>query len=180
MKNTKRCFVCITFPREVSSIIIRIQKELEGSFIGKFTEEKNLHLTLKFLGEIDNETIEKVRERLRGISFDEFNAELGELGVFSKKFIRIVWIKILGEKLISLQREIDEKLSDIFEKEYRFMGHLTIARVKKIDNKRLFLDKIKKIKPANKKFKIKKFYLNESITTPEGPIYKVMEEFKLG
>ena len=48
-----RCFICIDFPDEVIKEVARVQEELEKvKFNGKLTELENLHLTLKFLGEM--------------------------------------------------------------------------------------------------------------------------------
>ena len=92
-----------------------------------------MHLTLKFLGEIDKEKVEEVKKKLRELKMQSFEAELGEVGIFSKRFIKIIWIKL--ENTEKLQKEIDEKLKEIFELEERFMSHITIARVKNVRNK---------------------------------------------
>ena len=91
-ENKIRCFIAIDLPREVINSIKDIQKLLkkQSLFNGNFTEPENLHLTLKFLGEIEEEKVEGVKKRLKEIKFDEFESGLGEVGVFSKKFIKII------------------------------------------------------------------------------------------
>jgi len=176
-----RCFVALDLPREAINHIKEIQKliEKQNIFIGKFTEHENLHLTLKFLGEIDERKIEEVKERLKEISFDEFEAELFEFGVFSKKFIKIIWIKLGGKGIFSLQKEIDKKLEDLFKSEERFMSHITIARVKNVPDRKRFLDYIKNIKVKKIKFKVEKFFLKKSELKPEGPVYEDIGEYRL-
>ena len=79
----------------------------------------------------------------------------------------------------ALQKEIDEKLSPIFEPERRFMSHLTIARVKSIKDKNIFLEKIKKIKFDKIKLKVKNFKLKRSKLTRNGSVYEDLEIYDL-
>ena len=154
-----RCFIAIDFPRNVMNSIAGVQKELQNKkvFHGKITELENLHLTLKFLGEIPEERVEEVKKILKTIKFSKFNSSLGELGIFNPRFIRLVWIHILGGKILELQKQIDEKLKDLFPVEERFMSHLTIARVKNIKDKKLFLEELKKIRVPKMEFPIERF-----------------------
>jgi 2'-5' RNA ligase len=101
---------------------------------------------------------------------------LDKLGVFSKKFVKIVWVKVSN---VSLQKLIDNSLADIFEKEWRFMGHITIARVKNLKNKSFFLELINKTNVNKIVFMVKEFYLKESILRKEGPIYKFISTYKV-
>jgi 2'-5' RNA ligase len=176
-----RTFISINLSEEAISEIKRIQKELEEKnlFVGKFTEEENLHLTLKFLGEIDEKKIEEIRRRLGKVKVKEFKAKLGEIGVFSEEFIRIIWIKLDGEGIFELQKQIDETLNGLFDKEFRFMGHITIARVKNIRNKKEFFEFLKGLNAKNVESEVKTFELMKSELFPQGPRYSVVEEFIL-
>ena len=171
-----RVFISVDFPDEVKEKIKKIQAELP-EFTGKKTEFENLHLTLKFLGEISEEQAEKVKEKLKEIKLKKREAEIDDLGVFSESFVRIIWLHSSG--LEELQKEIDGKLSDFFGKERRFMGHITIARVKNIKNKEKFLAEFRKIKIKPIKFEADKFKLKKSILTAEKPVYEDIGEYKL-
>ena len=57
-----RCFIGINLPSTAIKEIERLQNIIEPYFNGKITESKNLHLTLKFLGEINNDTLKKVKK----------------------------------------------------------------------------------------------------------------------
>jgi len=171
-----RCFISINIPREVAKQIEKIQDELPD-FFGKKTELENLHLTLKFLSQIDEKKIEEVKEKLREIKFEKFESEIDSIGVFSEKFIRIIWLHLTN--CDNLQKIVDEKLKDLFEPERKFMSHLTIARVKTIKNKKRFLEELKKIEVSKIKFNVDKFYLMKSELTSEGPKYNVIEEYFL-
>ncbi len=171
-----RTFISIDMPEEVKKEIKKIQNSLP-EFYGKFTEPENLHLTLKFLGEIDEEKIGEVKKRLREMKVEGFEAEIDSIGVFSEKFIRIIWLYL--SNCNDLQKEVDEKLKDLFEPEKRFMSHLTIARVKKLDNKKYFLDELGKIKIPRIKFRVENFKLKKSILTKQGPVYENIGEYFL-
>jgi len=175
-----RAFIAIEFSDEVVKEIARVREEVEKiKFKGKLTELENLHLTLKFLGEIDDLMLEKVKERLKGIKFKEMELKLGEIGSFSiRGNPRIVWIKVEGESVWELQKKIDDALKDLFKPEERFMSHLTIARVKYVDDKKSFNERVKKIGVREIKFKVKGFKLKKSELRMLGPVYTDIESYK--
>lgn len=168
-----RAFIAIEMPENVKQELIKIQKEIDklGLIKGKFTEFENLHLTLKFLGEISRSELEAVKERLVSIKFDPFEVELNELGVFSEDFIRIVWIGLNGELLFQIQKDVDKALEDIFPPENRFMAHVTLARPKFVEDKQVFIHEIKKISFEKLKFKVDNISLKESELTQRGARY---------
>jgi RNA 2',3'-cyclic 3'-phosphodiesterase len=178
-----RCFIALELSPEIKREIRKISEELEKEnlFNGKITEEGNIHLTLKFLGEISEKEIEETKNKLKEIKFQEFTGEISEIGFFSPHFIRIIWIKLDGESVFELQKQIDEKLACLFNNEVRFMSHITIARVKNVLDKDKLIDFLEKIdvelKNKKIKFKINKFTLKKSELFPEGPIYNNIEEY---
>ncbi|MDP2925635.1 MAG: RNA 2',3'-cyclic phosphodiesterase [Nanoarchaeota archaeon] len=196
-----RIFIALDIPRECINEIKSIQELLRKRvlFTGKFTEPENLHLTLKFLGEISEEQVEEVKKKISLIKLESFYCEIGEVGVFSKSFtekqgfsvsknfkkrqkfsgIKIIWIKLNGKEIFKLQKEIDEKLKDMFPVEARFMSHITIARVKNVPDKKALIEYLKSIKPKKLKFYIKEFYLKKSELLSEGPVYSDIEKYSL-
>jgi 2'-5' RNA ligase len=172
----KRCFISIDIPENIKKEIRKIQEKLP-EFQGKLTEPENLHLTLKFLGGISEDKIEKFQEKLTEIKIKKFKTEIDSIGIFSEKFVRIVWLHLSNcEKL---QKIIDEKLKDFLEPEKRFMSHLTIARIKNIKDKKEFLKKLTEIKIPNIKFEVDNFRFKESVLGSDGPRYKTIEEYGL-
>lgn len=170
-----RAFISVELPENVRREILKIQNQLP-LFVGKLTEPENLHLTLKFLGEIDEDKVEEVRKRLRKVKLKKFEAEISEIGVFTPSFIKIIWVSFTG--CDDLQKEVDNALEGLFPSEKRFMGHVTIARVKKCD-KRKFMNELGRVKVNNINFDVDKFYLKESRLHEKGPEYKVVEEYGL-
>jgi len=166
-----RCFISIELPPDIIKNIVEVQKKLKFLFTGKFTEQENIHLTLKFLGEIDEPTLEEVKKKLSSIPFKPFQVKLGRLGMFND---RILWIEILGSE--ELQKQIDAVLVPQFPKEVGFTGHITIARMKDINNKRQLKDRMDNNK-LDAKFVVESFTLKESRLSPTGPQYSTIEQY---
>ena len=181
MEERIRCFVAIDFPDEVIKEAARVQEQLENwSFDGKMSELENLHVTLKFLGEIEKERVEEIRERLKKIEFKDMELRMERLGIFKiRGSPRVVWIKIAGKEIFELQKRVDECLKGLFEKEEGFESHLTIARVKYVEDKKGFLDYISKIGIKEIKFNVKSFKLMKSELRRNGPFYSTIEEYAL-
>ena len=173
-----REFIAIDIPEEIKKKIVEVQQALlkQGLFEGKLTERENLHLTLKFLGEIDERTEKEERGRLGKVKMGEFKAKLGKVGVFSESFIRIIWIEL--DNCGEIQNEVDEKLSGIFARENRFMSHLTLARVKSVKDKRRLIDELGKIKISGE-FPVSEFSLKKSDLTGKKPVYREIEKYSL-
>jgi RNA 2',3'-cyclic 3'-phosphodiesterase len=175
-----RCFIAVKFEPEVEVEIKRVQNELwKYGFVGKLTEEENLHLTLKFLGEISIERLEEVKLKLKGVDFEDVECVLGDAGIFNfRGNPKIVWIKINGRGVFHLQRKIDIALSEVgFALEERFMSHLTIARVKYVKNKSGLKKYVSGLGVRKKKFKIKGFELFESVLKEMGPDYSLIGKY---
>lgn len=162
--------------KEIAKVQDLITKKLK--FTGKTTELENLHVTLKFFGEISLEEIEKIDSILKEIKFQEIDAKLSRVGTFSyNNSPKIIWIKLDGD-LTKLQRLIDKRLEPLFPLEDKFMSHLTIARVKYVKDVKYALEYINNLKIKNIEFKINSLKLQSSKLTPDGPIYTVLKEYK--
>jgi RNA 2',3'-cyclic 3'-phosphodiesterase len=172
----KRIFIAIEIPEEIKEEIIQIQKQLP-EFKGKLTEIENLHVTLKFLGEIEEEKIEEIKKRLREIKFKGFESKIDKIGFFDNSDRGVIWIHVANCE--ELQKEVDNSLYGLFEKEKRFMSHLTIARTKEIKDKKIFLEELEKIKISPLGFSVKEFVLKESIPLEGKHIYKDLERYNL-
>ncbi len=177
-----RVFIAVEFPDEVIKEVARVQELVSKvKFTGKFTELENLHLTLKFLGEIDDTKLEILKEGLKLIKFDKMKLKLGKIGTFSMHGKpSIVWVKIEGKAIYGLQKAVDEILSREFKPEERFMGHLTIARVKYVKDKKGFLEHVDGIKVKPIEFECSEFKLKKSDLKPAGPVYGDLEVYKSG
>ncbi|MEM4153044.1 MAG: RNA 2',3'-cyclic phosphodiesterase [Candidatus Pacearchaeota archaeon] len=176
-----RCFLAIELPEKAKEELLKIQKELPEAKM-KFVEPENLHLTLKFFGELTDFQVSKVKETLKQIKFEKFKANLGNIGVFpSLSFVRVVWVSLEPSKKVKeLHDLIDVTLrKEKFSQDKAFESHITLARVKFVRNKEEFVKKLKEIKVKPIEFQIDKFYLKKSTLTKQGPIYETIKEFEL-
>lgn len=90
--NKIRCFISLNIPQDVIEYANQIQRNIQkvGYVAAKYTKPTNLHLTLKFLGEISNTRVESVIDRLSEIPFNPVIIKIQDLGVFSRRQVRII------------------------------------------------------------------------------------------
>jgi len=171
-----RVFIALELPENLKNEIIKIQKEIEKEklFVGKFTDVENLHLTLKFLGDISENQIKEIKKILESTKFNKFEVKIDKISVFNSSFIRIIWVGLVGENLFELQNKIDNSLKELFSLEERFMAHITVARPKSVSdvNRRKLIDLLSKIKINDEKFVIDNFSLKKSELNRSGSIYE--------
>lgn len=171
-----RTFIAIELPEEMKQYLKGVQKQLGNA---KLTLVKDFHLTLKFLGEVSEDKVGEIRPLLRDIKFKSFKTRLTNVGVFpNEKYVRVVWVGLEDDNIKIIQKDIDNKLQKLFPREKSFSAHLTLARVKFVDNKEKFIDSIKKINVDKKEFEVSEFKLKKSTLTKQGPIYEDLEVFK--
>lgn len=183
----KRLFVAVDLPEDVKkelSIICEHFKKRE-LFIGRCTRSENLHLTLKFIGPVAESVIQKIDQALKNIYVDSCNATLSNLGVLpTRRISRILFAGLDCFCLPILAKQIEQSfleqgLSWIKSEEREFKNHITLARIKKIENKEDFLYAVDNFGVPPLEFKIKEFVLKQSELTPEGPVYTILGRYKL-
>ena len=174
-----RIFIAVEISDEkILNKIQSFQEDLEIN--AKPTKTNQIHFTLQFLGEIDEEKCEKVKELLKEITFSQFDLSLKGVGGFPNlKNPRVIWIgtdKKGAEKLIEITREIGMKLTSLgFEKDKKFKPHLTVFRVKnKIDDISSQMKKYEAIEFGTQL--ITKIKLKRSILSLRGPEYSDLLE----
>src|SRR3989344_2537051 len=170
-----RLFIALLLPEEVKKEIKKGQERARKLELmnARYAETENLHLTLKFLGEVSEEKAEKVKKALTKIKGEAFETTIASAGIFTPGDPKILWLEMSGAE--KLQAIIDEEMAkEGFKKEERFMSHITIARIKQM-NKNYVMKLLEEMNKEEKKvsFKIKSFSLVESELTPTGPKYKV-------
>lgn len=175
-----RAFVCIEFPDSVVKEVARLQ-ELIGTtrFIGKYVELENTHLTLKFLGEVDEKKLDEVKKKLAEIKFNEMQLHLGKVGSFVfRGSPRVLWLGVHGPGLYELHRQVNEKLSGMFKIDEEFESHITLARIKYVKDKPGFKDFIDKIRVSKTDFSVSEFVLKSSELRKLGPVYTDLQKYK--
>jgi len=177
-----RCFIGIEMPTEVKDTLYEAERKIGNEYAKvKWVAKKNLHLTLKFLGEINEEEVKLVKDALSEVKFRSFKVSLGNIGWFpGKDRINVIWVGLRPEReILRLHGEIELKLGGFFEKDDRFAVHMTLGRVKFVKDKEKFIDKLNSVKLPWIDFMIKDFSLIKSELTKDGPIYSVLEKYNL-
>jgi len=179
-----RSFIAITLPQNIKDYLDDIQKQFKKCEVSaKWVNTQNIHLTLKFLGEVKEEKISSieniVKETAAGSS--ALKVKLTNFGFFpSERNPRVFFISTDKEETLQkIAYGLEEKLEPLgFRREYRFKSHITLARLKSKKNTGCLVAKSKKIK-ADKSFPVDSITLYKSILTPRGPVYEKMFSTKL-
>jgi len=149
----------------------------------KLVEPQNIHITIRFLGDITLAIAEKVYEEMQKVQFTPFNVQIKSLGAFPDlRYPRVVWAGITegADQLKTVFSQLEPRLRSLgFTPDSKgFSPHLTIARVKSGRNKAQLADFI--TKNANYDFgtiKAECLRLKRSDLTPRGPIYSTLKEY---
>jgi RNA 2',3'-cyclic 3'-phosphodiesterase len=131
-----RCFIAIGMPQEIRSAISGIIRKI-GPVSGiKWVPESNMHLTLKFLGEVKDSLVHDIGKRLQAVIAQRhsFSAGIRGAGAFPNlKRPNVLWVGFdKSELLEALFHDIDAALAEFgFNTEARpFSPHLTVGRVR--------------------------------------------------
>jgi 2'-5' RNA ligase len=179
-----RCFVAIECGNpDVMMGIKQVQTALESTGANlKNVETENIHMTLKFLGEITQPKVDEAAQVVEGISFTPFSFKVEEVGVFpNPRRPATIWAGITEgvSEVAMVFNEIDEKLSKLgIERERRkFHPHLTISRVRGGLNRDQLAEELLRLKDhVFGEIKVDRIVLKKSVLTPRGPVYTTLAE----
>ncbi|MFA6130049.1 MAG: RNA 2',3'-cyclic phosphodiesterase [Candidatus Omnitrophota bacterium] len=185
-----RAFIAIELSAGVKDSISRIQEKLKTEPLKiNWVKPQNLHLTLKFLGDISPEQLSRIKQIISGITKTPgFRIKLNTLGVFpDMAAARIIWIgdnqPTLELKQLAEQLEIKLEISGIARQPKPFSAHITIGRIKSrllLSDLQKVIDKIKRdMEGTNWEFDCSKVTLFESTLGPGGPAYTMLDQFNL-
>ena len=185
MKQThsKRLFVAVTLPPSARNELTRIQNKLKRSALceGRYTNANQAHLTLVFIGSVDESELPAIKNELQTVSFHALTATVGSVGTFEKHGqTQIIYLDIICQELATLANLVAETLTTWAQKEDRpFVSHATIIRVKKVMDNEKLLSFIQSIDVEHASFNINSFMLMESELGPDGPEYHELARYTL-
>jgi len=182
-----RLFIAMPLPVEIEKMLGEIVFALKQNRAKvKWVDSKNIHLTLKFLGETDEKLVPGIIEAIKH-AVEKYRAvvsQINGLGAFpNPKRPRVIWAGLAGgiENLAEIAGYIEDEMEKLgFEKENRpFKSHLTLGRVK--DNFRIeeLTERIKNHNLSPTELVFDKIVLFKSTLRPEGPIYERLFETEL-
>ena len=143
----------------------------------KLVEPENIHLTMKFLGDVSEEQIEDVKNVIMKIGFEPFIMSLNSVGVFPNlKRPRTIWTGInLGvEALSNIHKTIESRLYKLgFQMDNRkFSPHITIGRVRGLQNRDDLVNVLMDVADTSfGEILVDRVFLMKSVLTNLGPIY---------
>ncbi len=182
-----RTFIAVPLPAESHELLAGMQQELKAAEAEvRWTAAKSIHLTLKFLGEVEPAEIPRMagllREACRRLA--PFGLSLRGLGAFpGLRNPRVVWCGVEGglAALGELQRRVEGVCEGLgFAREQRgFSPHLTLGRVKGRRNLHRLADCIKIGSPREQSFEVNAFHIYRSTLTPQGALYDILETIDL-
>lgn len=186
-----RVFVAIDIDEKIRKALGELQKKLADSANirkgdAKWVGPEAMHLTLKFLGEIEDEKTVEVCNVVKNVAsrFKGFELEIKQVGSFGGKSARVLWVGTSeqGDTMRQLQKEIDEKLAGIGkpEQEREFTGHLTLCRIRNPKAGLKLADMVEQYKNFNLGFvDVESISVYQSELTPKGPVYTLLGNYKL-
>ena len=175
-----RLFIAVDLPAGIKNNLEIMSYGIPGA---KWIDPQQIHLTVRFIGEVDGTTFLDIKTALEQVSLEPFSMALKGVGHFPPRGKpRVLWVGIeQSEPLQSLKSRIDRILATVgLQPEGRkFSPHITLARLKNSP-----IDKVADFLAGNglfsqEPFEIKDFKLYSSTLTPKGAIHKVEKVYPL-
>jgi 2'-5' RNA ligase len=180
MKKNLRLFIAVPISDAVTRFLKSTQTALNQVGLNiRWVPVENIHLTLKFLGDIDAASVDAVAERMdaaadANVPFELIAAGVG--GFPNLRGFRVLWVGVDGDtgRLETLQRDVESELETlgIKKERRRFHPHLTLARTRKrMDGGQLGLLDASKAQNASEAFRVDRICLFASVLKPGGAEY---------
>lgn len=186
-----RAFIAIELPQKIKESLEQLQNKLKIAAADlKWVRPENIHLTLKFLGEIDAQKQEEITKIIEAIAdkTNPFSLSIRSLGAFSRmNFPRVIWVGLDkgAQEAEKICLALEEKISKLgIPKEERpFSAHITLGRVKSNLNREKLVQLLDNLrdyfKAGNTEFRVERITFFKSTLTPKGPCYEILKAVNL-
>ncbi len=174
-----RLFVALALPDSVADQLKLLQGGVPGA---RWMEREQLHLTLRFIGEVDGRDAAAVDDALAQIKSPCFTLELRGVGEFGGKTPRALWAGVREENAVThLQRKIESALqrTGVPPEERKFKPHVTLARLRAAPTGRVIDFLADHALYGSGPFDVNAFVLYSSKPTPNGSLYRVERAYGL-
>ncbi|WP_276299674.1 RNA 2',3'-cyclic phosphodiesterase [Halorussus lipolyticus] len=183
-----RLFVSIDLPDEFTPEVEAVQDEFAEASGLNFTDPEQAHVTLKFLGDVSQGKLPRVKNAIRravdSSGVEPFEATYEDLGVFPDLgYIQVVWLGVgegsdeMGVLHENIEREVTRLGFD--PEDHEFTPHATLARMEHAGGKELVQEKVEELSPTVGTTEVTEVRLTESVLTDDGPEYSTVESFPL-
>jgi 2'-5' RNA ligase len=174
-----RLFVALEIPEAVRSRLTALQGGVPGA---RWASDEQLHLTLRFIGEVDENVARDVDDALAGIRALGFMLELAGVGEFGGKKPRALWAGVRpNDALLHLQKKIETALQRIGlpAEERKFSAHVTLARMHAPPREKIVQFLTHHSLFASGPFRIDHFALFSSQLGSGGSVYRAERVYRL-
>jgi 2'-5' RNA ligase len=179
-----RLFVALNIPQDTKEEIIRLRNGVINNPLDyKWEPPAKLHLTLKFIGEVEENLVEKIKSEISFIyEYKVFNCSFSKFGFFyMRKVPRILWLGLnINKEIFDLDKRLNQELVKfhIPEEKKKFKPHLTLMRVKKKLDKN-FINSFENCKLPDTEFYGDSVSLIKSELSSGGSTYTEIKKYKL-
>jgi 2'-5' RNA ligase len=174
-----RLFVALALPETVAQSLLALQSGVPGA---RWSTREQLHLTLRFIGDVDERDASSIDETLTSISAPQFTLELKGVGSFGGKNPRALWAGVVAnEALLHVQRKIESAIQRLGfpAEERKYTPHVTLARLRATPAGRVMDYLSDHALYVSGPFQVQEFALFSSRLTPHGSIYVAEREYAL-
>jgi len=174
-----RLFVGITFPPELKLRLSLLETRLPGA---RWVDAGNLHLTLRFIGEVDEGVAADIDEALAGLKGKRFTLQLAGAGVFGHGKLRTLWVGVEREPALgNLRDKVERALVRIGvpPEPRKFTPHVTLARLQNpaMPDLQAFLANAAGFRAEP--LRVDRFSLIASFPTKAGSVYEDQADYPL-
>ena len=174
-----RLFIALTPPEDVCDQLLDTMEGIEGA---RWQDADNLHLTLRFVGEVERPQAEDLATALTGLTFAPFPVRLRGVGHFETKGRpHAVWADVEpSPALVALHKRVEQacRRAGLDPETRKYVPHVTLARLNRGSGPIApWLARQGALSAGP--WTAEQFTLYESFLRPDGPIYEVVERFPL-
>jgi 2'-5' RNA ligase len=174
-----RLFVALAVPKIVAQSLMLIQGGVPGA---RWQTSEQLHLTLRFIGEVDGRDARMLDDALAAIRAPAFSLQLHGVGQFGGKQTHTLWAASRkNEMLEHLQRKVDTAIRRVGQPQdaHKFMPHVTLARLKRAEPGKVLEWLTHNALYTSAEFPVEAFCLYSSKLTSDGSIYRIERDYPL-
>jgi len=176
-----RLFIALPIPSTMRVLLHAMGRSLHGA---RAVPEEQIHLTLRFIGEVETSLLLDIKDQLKQAQFSQFQMNIRGVGHFPPRGKpRVIWAGLdAGDPLIRLKRKIDTSLiqSGIPSEGRKFSPHITIARIKNSSMQRVTDFLAGNAFLEFDRFTAECFHLYSSRLTQKGAVHTLEEIYPLG
>lgn len=174
-----RLFAALALPDSVAQSLMLIQGGVPGA---RWASREQLHLTLRFIGEVDGRDAAMIDEALADIRAPGFGLQLHGVGQFGGQKTHALWVGVRkNEALEHLQRKVDSAIRRVGQPQdaHKFTPHVSLARLKHPEGGKVLEWLTHHALFTSGEFPVEAFCLYSSKLTSDGSIYRIEQDYPL-